>query len=205
MPKTAPPTGPAFCSTRDAAELLGVSVKTAQAWAEAGVLRAWKTPGGHRRITRESVDALLAKRPPPAATPTPSAAVGCLVVAVDDDPGMRHLYELNIGFWQLPLRLITASNGTEGLLRIGEFSPQILITDLKMPDMDGFQILRILRATAHYKALQIFVVSALSAAEIKDRGGLPDGVEFFPKPLVFERLRRRVESVVHTVAARPLM
>jgi len=205
MSKPEPPSESAFYSTRDAAERLGVSIKTAQAWVEAGVLRAWKTPGGHRRISRESVDALLAKRPPLLVTPAQSAAVGCLIVVVDDDPAMRQLYGINIGFWQLPLRLITAGNGIEGLLRIGEFSPQVLITDLKMPDMDGFRMLRTLRATPHYRTLRIFAVSALSAAEIRDQGGLPEDVEFFPKPLVFERLRRRLESVIHTVAVRPLM
>ena len=47
------------CSTRDAARLLGVSVRTAQLWVEDGRLRAWKTPGGHRRILVESVERLL--------------------------------------------------------------------------------------------------------------------------------------------------
>ena len=47
------------CSTRDAARLLGISVRTAQLWVEEGRLRAWKTPGGHRRILVESVDRLL--------------------------------------------------------------------------------------------------------------------------------------------------
>ena len=47
------------CSTRDAARRLGISVRTAQLWVEEGRLRAWKTPGGHRRILRESVERLV--------------------------------------------------------------------------------------------------------------------------------------------------
>jgi excisionase family DNA binding protein len=43
------------CSTREAAQQLGVSVRTAQLWVEEGRLNAWKTPGGHRRILVESV------------------------------------------------------------------------------------------------------------------------------------------------------
>lgn len=192
-----------FCSTRDAAELLGISIKTAQAWVETGVLEAWKTPGGHRRISRRSVDALLATRMPQTRTPalrTNGSAARCTIIAVDDDPTMRQLYEMNIGFWQLPLQLITAANGIEGLLRIGEVAPQILITDLKMPDMDGFQMLRTLRATAQYGAMRIMVVSALDATEIKAHGGLPEHVEFFAKPLQFDRLKRSVETAIQAFA-----
>lgn len=191
-----------FCSTREAAKLLNVSLKTAQAWVETGVLHAWKTPGGHRRITRESVNALLAKRAPPIDR-SPAVTNSLVMVVVDDDPAMRRLYELNIGYWQLPLQLVTASNGIEGLLRIGELAPRVLVTDLKMPDMDGFKMLRALRAMPYYKTLHIFVVSGLSTAEIKDRGGLPDDVEFLAKPLDFKHLQRNVETVIHTLAAQP--
>ena len=45
----------AYCTTREAAELLGVSLTTAQLWVESGLLEAWKTEGGHRRIHRTSV------------------------------------------------------------------------------------------------------------------------------------------------------
>ena len=48
-----------FCTTRQAADLLGVSVGTVQLWVENGLLKAWKTAGGHRRVIRDSVDALL--------------------------------------------------------------------------------------------------------------------------------------------------
>jgi excisionase family DNA binding protein len=49
-------------TTREAANLLDASVRTIQIWVEQGQLKAWKTPGGHRRILRSSVNEVLAKR-----------------------------------------------------------------------------------------------------------------------------------------------
>lgn len=56
-------------TTREAAALLGIAVSTAQQWIENGVLPAWKTPGGHRRVRLSAVSALLRERAglPPAA------------------------------------------------------------------------------------------------------------------------------------------
>ena len=54
-----PSTQSAYCTTREAAEMLGVSLTTAQLWVESGLLDAWKTEGGHRRIHRTSVQRLL--------------------------------------------------------------------------------------------------------------------------------------------------
>ena len=52
------------CSTREAAAMLGISVRGAQLWVEQGKLEAWKTPGGHRRIFRRSVMEILRRRQP---------------------------------------------------------------------------------------------------------------------------------------------
>ena len=54
-----------FCTTREAATLLGVSVGTVQLWVENGLLQAWKTAGGHRRVMRNSINKLLDKTPQP--------------------------------------------------------------------------------------------------------------------------------------------
>lgn len=51
-----------FCSTAEAAKMLGVSVKTVQAWVDKGALVAWKTVGGHRRVLLESIAQLKAAR-----------------------------------------------------------------------------------------------------------------------------------------------
>lgn len=182
-----------YCSTRNAADLLGISIKTAQSWVEAGMLRAWKTPGGHRRILRTSVDALLRERNGLLARPgTRSAAF--TILAVDDDPGMRQLYEMHLGEWDARARLLTANNGFEALLRIGQETPRVLIADLNMPGMDGFRMVHTLRANPDHAALNIVIVSALSAAEIKDQGGLPPDIPVFTKPVAFELLKQRLSG-----------
>jgi len=62
---SAPPADPSddpILTTREAARLLGIAVSTAQQWIENGLLPAWKTPGGHRRVRLSAVSALLRER-----------------------------------------------------------------------------------------------------------------------------------------------
>lgn len=184
-----------YCSTRAAADLLGISIKTAQSWVEAGMLRAWKTPGGHRRILRTSVDALLRERKGLLTRPAARSAA-FTVLAVDDDPEMRRLYELHLGDWDSRARLLTANNGFEALLRIGQEAPRVLIADLNMPGMDGFRMIHTLRANPDHTALNIIIVSALSAAEIEDQGGLPADIPVFTKPVAFEQLKQRLSGLM---------
>src|SRR5450830_1494157 len=88
----------AFCTTRPAADRIGVSHRTVQMWVENGSLQAWKTAGGHRRITNESVERLLDERhtalaggpavapaAAPRARPAPPSAGARSVLIVDDD------------------------------------------------------------------------------------------------------------------------
>ena len=181
-----------YCSTRDAADLLGISIKTAQSWVETGVLQAWKTPGGHRRILRTSVEAMLQERRNllmPAAGERREFAI----LAVDDDPQMRQLYEMHLGEWHPRARLTTATNGFEALLRVGHETPNVLIADLNMPGMDGFRMVKALRANPDHSALNIVIVSALSPAEIRDQG-LPEDIPVFSKPVAFEKLKQHLSG-----------
>lgn len=187
-----------FCSTREAAQLLDVSIKTAQLWVETGVLQAWKTPGGHRRIRRDSLDALLRERiPHAAARPVAKATSPFTILVVDDDPRLIELYRLNIEMWNLPVRVITASDGFNGLIRIGEERPDLLITDLNMPGINGFRMISTLRSAPSCAGLRVIIVSGLTRADILDQGGLPPDVEAFSKPIPFDKLRLRVEAILN--------
>lgn len=182
------------CSTRDAADRLGVSLRTVQLWAEAGVLRAWKTPGGHRRILTCSVDELLQRRGGEIARRAPDGNYQVLVV--EDEPDFRRLFELHLRSWELPLELQSVPSGFDALVRIGASRPDLLITDLRMPGIDGFEMLRALKSSGAISELEVIVVTALTDHTINERGGLPEGVTVLHKPLRFAQLRRHLDERV---------
>jgi excisionase family DNA binding protein len=194
----------AFCSTRQAADLIGVSHRTIQLWVENGTLQAWKTAGGHRRILMASIRKLLDQRraavAPPTAAPAIASSERRRVLVVDDEASLLRLYELEMATWEMGLDVVKASNGFEALIRIGEQRPDILVSDLSMPGMDGFRMIRTLRADPAYKNMSIIVVSGLDRATVHAMG-LPEDVPFFPKPAPFAALRRAVEEALAPLAA----
>lgn len=196
-------------STREAAERLGVALRTVQLWVEGGVLPAWKTAGGHRRISRAAVEKLIAERSnalyggaPPTAAGAATDQRALRVLVVEDDPEMLTLICSVIEGWGLPLALRTATNGFEALLRIGDECPDLLLTDLVMPGMDGFRMIAALQGhRPRFVGLHIAVVTALAPDEIERRGGLPAGVQVFTKPLRFDDLEVLVRERQAALAA----
>lgn len=182
-------------TTREAGEVLGVAVRTVQLWVESGVLPAWRTAGGHRRIARSAVDKLIAERSQVIAQPAVKNEASASqdrplkLLVVEDDADLLNLFTMVVDGWDFPVELSTAVNGFEGLVRIGQVRPDMVVTDLNMPGMDGLQMVRSLkRPDSGYEDLVLIVVTALSAGDIADRGGLPEGTLVFQKPVPFQEI-----------------
>lgn len=191
-----------FCTTREAAQLLGVSLRTAQLWVERGLLEAWKTGGGHRRISRESINRLLAE---PGgrqagrvidAPATGGADAGLSVMVVEDEAALRRVYELTLSRWPAQPKVSTVGDGYEALVRLGLSRPDMLITDLRMPGMDGVRMLRSIRETPELADMAIVVVTGLDPAEIDELGGVPEDIPVLPKPIPFDHLRELFDRFV---------
>lgn len=183
-----------FCSTKEAARLLGVSHRTVQLWVENGSLQAWKTAGGHRRITMESINRRVSARHDAINVPAAPAATGPVlkkVLMVDDDRTLLRLYELEMDGWDLPLTVMKAYDGFEALIQIGAERPDLLISDLSMPGMDGFRMIRTLRENPIYASMAIIVISGLEKATMLAMG-LPSDIPVFPKPVPFAQLQAAV-------------
>ena len=163
-------------STRQAADLLGVSVRTIQLWVESGVLEAWKTAGNHRRIFRASVEALIEQRAQGSAT----------VLIVEDDPTLCAFYDHLFSLVEPAVRVEFAGNGFEGLVKLGDLKPKLMVVDVDMPGMDGLEMLRSMQASDAVGAVSIMIVTSLSDAELEARGGVPDGTPCYEKPLSLE-------------------
>ena len=189
-----------FCTTREAATQLGVSVGTVQLWVESGLLQAWKTAGGHRRVLRDSVEGLLHKRPaqPVPSDPavqTPSGPRRMRILVVEDDPDLLRLYQTQIACWPMPTDLTLVDNAISALLHMGRGGPDLLISDLQMTGMDGFGMLKVLHKAPEMAYTKVVVVTGLDAAEVDARGGVPPGVEVLAKPIPFARLLSIAQAV----------
>lgn len=175
-----------YYSSREAAQLLGVAVSTVQLWTDNGILRAWTTAGGHRRIECESVDELISQQPFTSSSKKIEQALS--VVIVEDDVQQIRLYERQFEIWKIDTNISTAKNGFEALIKIGHCVPDVVITDLLMPELDGFKMIQALKESPELSQCLIIVISGLDDDEIKKRGDLPTGVHLFSKPVSFEKL-----------------
>ncbi len=176
-------------STRAAANRLGVALRTVQLWVEQGSLQAWKTVGGHRRVLVSSVEQMLAERTANLSKLAGSSPLRLLVV--EDDARLRRLFELEVPAWDPPVELDLAKDGFEGLVKIGKNRPDVVISDLMMPGMDGFAMIAALHKDPTFTS-RIVVVTALDPSTIRDRGGLPPDIRVLRKPAGLAAIRTLV-------------
>ncbi len=169
------------CGTLHAAKLLGLSVGTIQALVERGYLRAWKTKGGHRRIYMKSIkDFQLANGLKVTHTASPSSL---RMLVVDDDPVFLTLVKRSSTNWNVSTDCITMSSAIEALMRISSLAPKLLLIDLDMPKVDGFEFTKQLRANTQFSHMHIIAVTAMKHAQVGQLGGLPHGVLLMEKPI----------------------
>ena len=172
-------------STIEISRRLGVSLQTVQRWVDSGRLKAWKTPGGHRRIDARSAELLFEEHEQALGNDsgTPASPRQMQVVIVDDDAMDRELMSLIVQVALPKAQVRVAGNGFQGLVMIARFSPEIVVTDVHMPHMDGFEMIRNVLADAATRPRRLIAVSAMSARELAEFGELPSEVLMFRKPL----------------------
>lgn len=171
-------------STLEVARRLGMAVRSVQLMVDRGELKAWKTPGGHRRIDRASVEQWqnnsrdCAQAPsaaaqastvmkPNVASPDATALSMTKVLLIEDSLHYQNLVGLLLRqkFPQIQLR--TAGDGIAGLALVGQFQPDILLVDILLPGIDGATLINSLRMHEQFRDLQVIVITSLDPAQLE--------------------------------------
>ena len=117
-----------------------------------------------------------------------------LVLVVDDERDIRELVMLRLE--QAGYETKEAKNGEEALELIGRLRPDLVVLDVRMPDMDGYQICERIRADAAVKETPILLLSA-SVHEHEVQEGLDAGAnDYLPKPFKPQELRERAAALL---------
>jgi excisionase family DNA binding protein len=176
----------AVLTTRQAAQLLGLSLTSVQKMAISGELDAWITPGGHRRIHRESIDRLLHSRN------TPRAAVikpDCMrILLVEDDALQVRFFQSILERCTYRVELTIAGDGSTALILLERTRPDLVVTDLLMQPFDGFHLIAAMDREPAYYPIDTIVCSSMSKAEAAALGNIPNSVTYFQKPISPDRL-----------------
>jgi excisionase family DNA binding protein len=122
--------------TLDVARLLGVSAMTVVRWIDKGVIRAFRTPGNHRRILRDDLRHFIRKMGFP--MPRELAGDKWKVLAVDDEPDVLDVL-VRAFEGHADIEMYSACDGVTALIEVGRVRPDLLLLDIVLPGMNGIE------------------------------------------------------------------
>jgi excisionase family DNA binding protein len=182
-------------TTFEGARLCGVFHTTVINWVNKGKLKARVTPGGHRRIPLSELVAFMKKHEMP--IPVDIEDTHKQILILDDEPLMTRLLEK--GFAKHKDRYVVrlANNPVDALVTIGKKLPHLLVLDLLMPLMDGFQVCRILKSNPATKGMKIVVISGKELSASQEAFLDKNCDKFLQKPFEFNDLFGAIDKILN--------
>ena len=192
MAKTRTTKKPGLLSAGEVADHCRVSYEAVKRWVNTGKLKAYTTPGGHRRVRVEDFQEFLQKyRLPPREE---SSAPKQRVLIVDDDPAIVQLLTRFFGKMGV-YELATAEDGFDAGLQLATFRPELVVLDLVMPTLDGFTVCRKVKTAPATRDVRVLVITGYSTDENIQKA-LECGADgWLAKPFKLAELKKRVEGL----------
>ena len=175
------------------ARLINVHATSVANWIRQGILQSYRTPGGHNRITRTALLKFLNEQK----IPVPNALAGerCRILVVDDDPKVAKLIVDALSNESDTYQVTSVENGIEALLAIGKELPDLVVLDLFMPQLDGFEVCKRIKENPERSHLRILSISGDSDPRIEERILACGADAFLQKPLKVADLLTKVREL----------
>lgn len=120
------------------------------------------------------------------------------ILIVDDIPLNVLLIQKMLG--KFKFNILTANDGKTALEKVAEGNVNLVLLDLMMPEIDGYEVLHRLREDDKTKDLPVVILSALNSRDDIDRGFRLGANDFITKPIIMERLYNCIAKQVNELA-----
>lgn len=198
-----------YYTTLEVAKILGMAVRSVQLMVDRGDLQAWKTPGGHRRITRESLDRWIQGS---RAGVTGAGAMHVLqetrggrrrsmqhiprILLIEDSSHFQNLVSLLVQQKFPGVDLHIAHDGITGLVSFGRLQPDLIIVDILLPGIDGATMITGLRQHALLGECKLIVLTSLDDDQRVPYTYALEGVDVVDKPRLVQDLPTLIQSAL---------
>ncbi len=180
-------------TTGEVAAFCHVTINAVKKWIAAGKLVAFRTPGGHFRVNREDFLTFLDKYK--LEIKEEFFPVRKKILIIDDEPGVREFVKGALEAMNGGYQIETAGDGYEALIKVGDFKPELLVLDIRMPKIDGFEVCRRIKQDAHTSQIKILAVTAYGSDDIERI--IQCGADFcLPKPIKLKDFQKNVQRLL---------
>lgn len=178
-------------TTYEVSKICRVDLSTVIEWVDAGKLKAYRTPGGHRRVKFSDIVEFLKKYnlPFPAGW---SESAKLLVLIVDDEEGICKVLTKILREILGDVRIDIASDGFEAGSKVVSLIPDLVILDLRLPGLDGFRVCEFIRKEITLKHTKILAITGFDSPEIKEKILRLGANDYLRKPFDYEEVKEKI-------------
>ena len=178
-----------YYSIPEAAKRFGVNRATMWKWVKSEKVKAIVTPGGHHRITHREIDRLLGQ-----GRASTKASQGKTILVVDDDKIVRTTLKRYLV--REKFRVETAPDGFVAGMKVQALKPDLVILDIMMAGMDGFEVCRTIKADDFLKNTRVIIMTGFDTPENRARA-LREGADaYLPKSGDFKQVINQIRDLL---------
>ena len=192
----------AVFTTFETAKLCHVSPLSIINWVNAGRLPAFRTPGGHRRIRREDLIRFMKDNGIPLPEDLVEGSGKPKILVVDDESSIREVLSEHFTTRNPSFEVLAAADGFEAGRLVATFRPDVVLLDLRMPGIDGFQVCRTIKADPDTSSTVVIAMTGFYSPETESRILDCGAVKCFAKPVEPGTLSSFIDSVFEQQASK---
>ncbi|MFW6134933.1 MAG: response regulator [Elusimicrobiota bacterium] len=183
-----------YYTTTEISKLLGVTTATVNGWINEKELKSFRTPGGHNRVRREALLEFMKNNNIPIPPELDTSTAPKLLI-VEDDQDVREFITAVIKDLEYEVEVDIAEDGYTAGNKVVKFKPDVVILDIMLPGVNGFEICRGIRKELGDKVKVLAITGYFSddnRKKMMDAGA--DG--FMRKPMTLKELKKKIDKYI---------